>query len=83
MVCFQLNKKLAEDYEETAEVALRVKEKIEQFRDHLPLIKCITSEAMTEEDWGYVQKAVGNDSIDRDQVTVISFETYKLHEYYE
>jgi hypothetical protein len=29
MVCFQLNKKLAEDYEETAEVALRVKEKIE------------------------------------------------------
>jgi dynein heavy chain, axonemal len=78
MVCFQLNKKLAEDYEETAEVALRVKEKIEAFRNHLPLIKCINTEAMTEEDWGYVQKAVGQDSMDRDQVTVLSFETYKL-----
>jgi hypothetical protein len=55
MTCFQLNKKLAGDYDETAEVALRVKEKIEVFRDHLPLIKCITSEAMSEEDWTFVQ----------------------------
>lgn len=31
MICFQLNKKLNEDYEETAEVAARVKEKIQEF----------------------------------------------------
>ena len=54
MICFQLNKKLSEDYEETADVAVKVKERIEEFRDHLPLIKCITSEAMTDEDWGFV-----------------------------
>jgi len=49
----------------------------------LPLIKCITSPAITEEDWGFIQASVGNDAMDRDQVTVLSFETYNLQSHFE
>jgi len=54
MICFTLNRKLGEDYEETAEVAGKVKERIQAFQQNLPLIKCITSPAITEEDWGFI-----------------------------
>lgn len=49
----------------------------------MPLIKCICSAAITEEDWGFIQEVVGNDSMDRDQVTVLSFETYQLSSKFE
>lgn len=49
--CFQLNKKLIDDYPEVADVALGLRKNIEEFMEFVPLIKCVCSEAMTEEDW--------------------------------
>lgn len=49
--CFQLYKKLNEDYPETAEVAQDLRQQIEGFSKNLPLIKSFTSEAILEEDW--------------------------------
>lgn len=46
-----LFKKLNEDYDEVAQVALVVRGKLEEFREDLPMIKYITSEAMLAEDW--------------------------------
>jgi hypothetical protein len=43
-----------------------MKNKLENFRNYLPLIKCITSEAITEEDWGEIKVACNNESMDRD-----------------
>jgi hypothetical protein len=65
--CFQLNRKLtADDYPETADVAVTIKLKLEKFREYLPLIKCITSEAITDEDWGEIKMACNNETMDRD-----------------
>lgn len=83
MTCFQLNKKLSDDFPDTAAVAMIVKGKLEKFRLYLPLIKCITSEAIGEEDWNEIRAACNNDSMDRDQITVLSFTELKLQDYFE
>lgn len=70
MSCFQLNKKLSEDYPDTAEVAVQVRYKLEAFRDHLPLIKCITSEAITDEDWNEIRTLTKREDLERDTITV-------------
>ena len=44
-----LYKKFLDDYPETADVAMELKKEIEDFMEHLPLIKCLLSEALT--DW--------------------------------
>jgi hypothetical protein len=49
--CFQLSKKLNEDYPDVAEVALQLRKNIEEFMEFVPLIKCFCSEAITDEDW--------------------------------
>lgn len=49
--CYALNKKLADDYPDAANVAQDLRMKIEKFMEHLPLIKCFTSEAIMDEDW--------------------------------
>lgn len=47
-----LNKKLAEnDFDEVATVALDVRKELEEFRENLPMIKLIKSDAITAEDW--------------------------------
>jgi len=81
MSCFQLNKKLSEDYPATAEVAVQVRYKLEAFREHLPLIKCITSEAISEEDWNEIKTLVKRDDLERDTITVQGFGDFKLHDY--
>lgn len=83
MTCFQLNKKLSEDFPDTAAVAVIIKGKLEKFREYLPLIKCVTSEAIGGEDWDEIKLACGNDSMDRDQITVLSFAELNLQAYFE
>jgi len=83
MTCFQLNKKLADDFPDTAAVAVIIKGKLERFREFLPLIKCITSEAIGAEDWDEIKVACDNDSMDRDQITVLNFGELKLQEHFE
>lgn len=76
-----MKKKLDEDYPATAAVAVQVREKVDAFRTHLPLIKCITSEAISEEDWGEIKLLVKRDDLERDTVTVNLFGDFKLHDY--
>jgi dynein heavy chain len=78
-----LFKKLNEEYDDVAQVALKVRGNLEEFREHLPLIKCITSEAITPEDWGFIRDAVGKPEMERDQITVISFGEYDLAAHFE
>jgi hypothetical protein len=81
MQCFQLNKKLNEDYPETAEVAIEVRNRLTDFSQHLPLIKCITSDAITDEDWGDIKTLVGRDDLERETITVLGFAEFKLHDF--
>ena len=47
-----LNKKLAEnDFDDVAQVAMDVRKELEEFRENLPMIKLIKSDAITAEDW--------------------------------
>jgi dynein heavy chain len=79
ITCIQLNKKLDEDFPKTAEVAKEIRSKLDAFRDNLPLIKCITSEAIFEEDWNEIKTACGRDDLERDTITVVNFAEFKLH----
>lgn len=80
--CFKLNKQLlSEEYNSTAEVAVAVRHKLEAFKEHMPLIKCITSEAITEEDWNEIKTLVKRDDLERDTITVQNFAEFKLHDY--
>ena len=54
--CFQLNKKLSEEYPEVAEVAQELKGVVQEFSKNIPLIRCFTSEAITDEDWKEIQE---------------------------
>lgn len=78
-----MDRKLRDDFPDTAAVALIIKGKLEKFREFLPLIKCITSEAIGAEDWDEIKVACNNDSMDRDQITVLSFTELKLQTYFE
>ena len=76
-----MNKKLSEDYPATADVAVSVKQKLEAFREHLPLIKCITSEAISDEDWNEIKLLVDREDLERDTITVMGFSEFKLHDF--
>ena len=43
---------------------------IDVFAKNLPLIKCFTSEAITDEDWKEIQDAVGIPTFDRDEIRI-------------
>jgi hypothetical protein len=79
--CFQLAKNLFEDHEDASAVATEVKKIIEEFREHLPLIKCITLPALQDEDWRLIKEAVGNDTMEREQITVDKFASYNLQDH--
>jgi hypothetical protein len=61
-----LAKILDDEHEEAAEVARTVKSAIDDFKNNMPLIKCITLPALQEEDWRQIKEAVGEESLDRD-----------------
>jgi hypothetical protein len=79
MKTFQLAKNLDEDHEEAAEVARSVKKTIDDFKNNMPLIKCITLPALQEEDWKQIKESVGEESLDRDQITVEKFTEFNLY----
>jgi len=47
-----------DDYPETADVAMEQRKRVEAFMENLQLIKCLSSEAITDEDWGEIREAV-------------------------
>ena len=56
--------------------------KLDEFREHLPLIKCIVSKAITSEDWGFIKDACKAE-IERESITVDRFAEYELHKHFE
>jgi hypothetical protein len=72
-----------DDYPETAEVALELKKRIEAFMENLQLIKCLSSEAITEEDWKELQEAVKMPNLEREEVTVEKMKACEFHKYLE
>lgn len=80
--CSKLYKKLnGDDFEDAANVAIDVKKIIDAFREHLPLIKCITSEAVNDEDWNEMKEVCNQPEMDRETITVTSFEKFGLSKY--
>ncbi len=59
-LCFTLNKTLMEDYPDTAQVTQDLKADIEKFRQYMPLIKSLRSDAIKEDDWQEILAAVGD-----------------------
>jgi dynein heavy chain len=76
-----LAKSLNEEHEEASNVATEVRKIIEEFREHLPLIKCITLPALQDEDWRLIKEVANNDSMEREQITVDKFASYDLQTY--
>jgi dynein heavy chain len=81
--CFQLNKKLNEDYPDTAAVAQELRANIDVFSKNLPLIKCFTSDAITDEDWNDIRDAVGIPTFDREEIRISQFEELELFKFVE
>ena len=78
-----LNKKMSEnDFDAVAEVAIQAKQNLDAFREHLPMIKYIKSEAIMPEDWQMIREAVGKPDLERDQIKVSSFTEEKLTEHF-
>lgn len=51
--------------------------------ENLQLIKCLSSEAITDEDWKEIQEAVKMPSLERDEVTVEKMKACEFHKYLE
>lgn len=47
----------------------------------MPLIKCITSEAITDEDWNEIRTLTKREDLERDTITVQGFAEFKLHDF--
>jgi dynein heavy chain len=78
---FKLQKKLNEDFGDASDVAGELKKKIEDFRENLPLIKCIMSEAIHQEDWEEIKTVTGKPELERDTLTVNKFKEEGLMEF--
>jgi hypothetical protein len=50
---------------------------------HLPMIKCLTSEALTEEDWKEIRTEANLEQIDKDELSLIKTEEIGLTKHIE
>jgi hypothetical protein len=65
-------------------VAHILREKIEGFMHHLPLIKCFSSEALTDEDWNDIKMAIKlEEAFEKEDLTIDKMITLDLHRYIE
>ena len=62
-----------EDFGDASDCAGELKKKIEEFRENLPLIKCIMSEAIHAEDWEEIKLVTKKPELERDTLTVNKF----------
>ena len=58
-----------------------LKKKIEDFRENLPLIKCIMSEAIHQEDWEEIKTVTKKPELERDTLTVNKFKEEGLMDF--
>jgi dynein heavy chain len=66
-----------------ADVALQLRKNIEEFMEFVPLIKCVCSEAMTEEDWREIQEVTKQPGLEREDVTVEKIKQFEFKKYFE
>lgn len=66
-------KNLNDNYPEASDAATEFKKKVDEFAVNMPLMKCIMSEALHEEDWGEIKKAIGKEDFDQQTITVAKF----------
>ena len=62
--CHILNKKLTEDYPDSANVALELRAEIDEFNQSVPLFRNLLNEAIREEDWLEICTIVGQKDIE-------------------
>lgn len=77
----KLQKKLIDDYPDTANVATELRKKITDFSKNLPLIESFTSDAVDPEDWKEICEVIGQPELDRYDIKVSNFAQYNLYEY--
>lgn len=51
--------------------------------EQLPMIKCLTSEAILDEDWKEIQEVTKVSNLDRDELTVEKIKSLDLNRYLE
>ena len=66
--CGSLAKRLEEDNPEAAEAAQQLRERIDDFRKHMPLIKAMKSEAIMDDDWNSIKHIVGQENLEKDDL---------------
>ena len=75
---FKLAKTLNTDYPDASDAATDFKKKVDEFSLNLPLMKCVMSEALHDEDWNEIKKATDNLELDIQTITVKRFAQDKL-----
>ena len=51
---------------------------VDEFSLNLPLMKCVMSEALHDEDWNEIKKAIENPELDPQTITVTKFAETKI-----
>lgn len=68
--CTTISKKLEEDNPEAADAALLLRDEIDEFRKHLPIIKCMSSNAIMEDDWEEIRVLIGQENLEKDDLVL-------------
>jgi len=71
---FKLAKNLNENYPDASDAASEFKKRVDDFSKNLPLMKCLMSEALHEEDWNEIKNAISNPDLDPQSITVTKFQ---------
>ena len=75
---FKMAKTLNENYPDASDAATEFKKKIDEFSLHLPLMQCLMSEALHDEDWGEIKNAIDNQDLDPQTISVSKFGEHKI-----
>lgn len=75
---FKLQKILNEDYPDAADAANLFKKKVDEFSLHLPVIKCLMSEALKDEDWDEIKEKIGQPELEQNSIAVNKFEEFNI-----
>lgn len=69
----KLARTLDEKYPDASDAAKEFKKMVDDFSKNLPLMKCVMSEAVHDEDWNEIKKAIENPELDPQTITVSKF----------
>lgn len=75
---FKLAKNLNENHPDASDAATEQKKKVDEFSKNLPMMKCLMSEALHDEDWTEIKKAIENPELDPQLISVAKFGEQKI-----